>query len=58
MINIQDKPELLEIINNALSDGKIIELKNESRKKDKENIVIVEINRIVRTKKPDKSKVG
>lgn len=58
MINIQDNPELLEIINNALSDGKIIELKNESWKKDKENIVIVEINRIVRTKKPDKSKVG
>ena len=58
MIKIQDRPELIEIINNALSDGKIIEIKNESRKKDKENIVIVEINRIVRTKKADKSKVG
>lgn len=58
MIKIEDKPELIEIINNALSDGKIIEIKNESRKKDKENIVIVEINRIVRTKKSDKSKVG
>lgn len=58
MIRIQDRPDLLEIINTALSDGKIIELKNESRKKDVENIVIVEINRIVRTKKPSKSKAG
>lgn len=52
MIDIREMPDIIEIINTMLNDGKIIELKNESRKKDKPNIVAVEINRILRTKKP------
>lgn len=54
MIDIRDHPEVIEIINNALTDGKILEVKNESWQKkvqtQEPNIVIVEINRIVRTK--------
>ena len=52
MINIREMPEIIEVINNMLNDNKIIEIKNESFKKDKINITVVEINRTLRTKKP------
>ena len=51
LIDIRKLPDLIDIINLALTDGKIIELKNESRKADHPNIVAVEINRVVRTRK-------
>jgi len=53
MIDIRELPEVVEIINSMLNDGKIIELKNESHKKDTVNVTVVEINRILRTKKPN-----
>jgi len=51
MIDIRELPYVVDIINASLNDGKIIEIKNESRNKDKPNIVIVEINRILKTRK-------
>lgn len=52
MIDIREMPEIIDTINNMLNDSKIIEIKNESFKKDKVNITVVEINRVLRTKKP------
>ncbi len=52
MIDIREMPEIIDIINIMLNDNKIIEIKNESFKKNKPNITIVEINRVLRTKKP------
>lgn len=51
MIDIREHEEIIRIINAALNDGKTVEVKNESRKKEP-NIVVVEINRIVKTRKP------
>lgn len=50
-IDIRDYPEIIEIINAALSDGKTVEVKNESYHKESPNIVVVELHRIIRTKK-------
>lgn len=58
MINIQNMPDVVNIINAALNDGKTVEIKNESRQKDRPNIVVVEINRIVKTKKPQSKENG
>lgn len=52
MIDIREMPEIIDVINAMLNDNKIIEIKNESFKKNKPNITVVEINRVVRTKKP------
>lgn len=52
MIDIREMPEIVDIINAMLNDNKIIEIKNESFKKNKTNITVVEINRVLRTKKP------
>lgn len=53
-IDIKQMPEVVKIINAALNDGKTIEIKNESRRADSPNIVVVEINRIMKTKKAEK----
>ena len=50
-IDIRDFPEIVDVINAALSDGKTIEVKNESYHKESPNIVVVELHRIIRTKK-------
>lgn len=51
MIDIRNNDEVIKIINAALNDGKTVEIKNESRKPGVENIVVVEINRIVKTRR-------
>ncbi|MBQ0097901.1 MAG: hypothetical protein KBS62_03070 [Oscillospiraceae bacterium] len=47
-IDITQLPEVIETINAMLNDGKIVEIKNESRQKGTINITVVEINRILR----------
>lgn len=44
-IDIRKHPEIIEIINNALNQGEIIEVKNEARSSKRENIVVVRITR-------------
>ena len=50
-IDIRDMPDIVDLLNRALNEGKIIEIKNESCNKDKVNIVIVQIDRKVLTRK-------
>lgn len=52
MIDIRMHTDILELINDILAKRGIAEVKCEG----KENIVVVEINRTVKTKKPPKSK--
>jgi len=51
MIDIKEMPHIIEIINAALNMGKVVEIKNESRKLDTPNIVVVETSRKVLTNK-------
>ena len=50
-IDIREMPEIIQLLNKALNEGKIIEIKNESSTKTKVNIVVVQIDRIVLTRK-------
>lgn len=50
-IDIREMPEVIEILNRALNENKIIEIKNESCVKDRVNIVIVQIERKVLTRR-------
>lgn len=50
-IDIREMPEIIEIVNKALNESKIIEIKNESSSKNKVNIVVVQIDRKVLTRK-------
>lgn len=52
MIDIRDNPNnCIDIINEVLNDGGIVEIKNEKRK-GKDNIVVVRQLRVVLTQKP------
>lgn len=50
-IDIRDFPDIVETINAALSNGKAVEVKNESYHADRPNVVVVELHRIMLTKK-------
>lgn len=50
-IDVRNMPEVIEILNRALNEGKIVEIKNESCVKTRVNIVIVQIDRKVLTRK-------
>lgn len=49
-IDIRDYPEVVEIINGIINNRGTAEIKNEKRQGEV-NLVVVEINRAVRTKK-------
>ena len=51
MIDIRDFPEALDAINDVLNSGRRADIGNE-RRQGKDNIVVVEITRVVKTKKP------
>lgn len=50
-IDIRTMPEIIQLLNKALNDNKIIEIKNESSTRQKVNIVVVQIDRKVLTRK-------
>lgn len=50
MIDIRDYPEVVDIINTALNEKRVIEVKNEARKEGVVNIVVVGLGREVLTK--------
>lgn len=52
MVDISKMPEIVVILNNIINNGGIAEIKNEKRK-GQDNIVVVEITRSVKTKKPN-----
>lgn len=45
MIDIKEHSDVIEKINNAINNGKIVEVKNERKKDKPENITVVEIKR-------------
>ena len=51
MIDIREHPEVIDAINAVLNNRGIAETKNEMRR-GKDNIVVVEISRTLKTKKP------
>lgn len=51
MIDIRDFPEALDAINDVLNSGRRADIGNE-RRQGKDNIVVVEVTRVVKTKKP------
>lgn len=53
MIDIRDDAQLCEIINHALNDGKILELRNLPRKGVPMNVCVVELGRKVLTRRRD-----
>jgi hypothetical protein len=50
-IDIRDYPEVIEIINGIINNHGVAEVKNEKRQGEV-NLVVVEISRTVKTKKP------
>lgn len=52
MIDIRDYPEVIEIINGIINNRGTAEIKNE-RRQGETNLVVVEITRAVKTKKPN-----
>lgn len=53
MIDIKKNDEVIETVNAILNNKGIAEIKNEVRRNGDDNIVVVEIKRQVRTRKPD-----
>lgn len=51
-IDIRDYPEVIEIINGIINNRGTAEIKNE-RRQGETNLVVVEITRAVKTKKPN-----
>lgn len=51
MIDIRDHPEVCEAINAVVNNRGIAEVKNEKRRGE-DNLVVVEIARTLKTKKP------
>lgn len=51
MFDIRDYPEVVDTINYIINNRGTAEIKNEARR-DEVNLVVVEITRAVRTKKP------
>ena len=56
VIDITQMPEILDVVNKALNDKRIVEIKNEGY--NDVNIVVVCVDRKVLTKSKEKSKVG
>ena len=50
MIDIRNYPEVINIINAALNDKRVIEVKNETRREGDVNIVVVALGREMLTK--------
>lgn len=50
LIDIRNYPEVVDIINTALNEKRVIEVKNEARKEGVVNIVVVGLGREVLTK--------
>ena len=50
MIDIRQHPDVIDIINAALNERRVIEVKNEARKEGVVNIVVVGLGREVLTK--------
>ena len=55
MIDIRNYPEVVDIINAALNDKRVIEVKNETRSANEVNIVVVALGREVLTKPKKKT---
>ena len=55
MIDIRNYPEVVDIINAALNDKRVIEVKNETRSANEVNIVVVALGREVLTKPKKKN---
>lgn len=53
MVDISRNAEVIEVVNAILNNRGIAEIKNEVRRNGDDNIVVVEIKRQVRTRKPD-----
>lgn len=53
MIDIAKRKDIIEVLNAILNNGGTAEVKNERKRDLPENIVVVEIKRTVRTKKPE-----
>ena len=53
-VDVRKRPDILDTINAILNNSGIAEIKNEIRRDGKENLVVVEIKRTVRTRKPEK----
>ena len=53
MVDIRSDGQLCALINNALEEGKILEIRNLPRKGVAMNVCVVEIGRHVLTKKRD-----
>lgn len=53
MVDIRQDEEVIRLINNGLSEGKILEIRNLPRKGVPVNVCVVEIGRHVLTKKRD-----
>ena len=55
VIDIRNYPEVINIINAALNDKRVIEVKNETRRDNDVNIVVVALGREVLTKPKKKN---
>ena len=53
MVDIRQDEQIIRLINNGLSEGKILELRNLPRKGVPVNVCVVEIGRKVITKKKE-----
>lgn len=53
MVDIKNRPDILDLVNAILNNQGIVEIKNEIRRDGTDNLVVVEIKRQVRTKKPE-----
>lgn len=53
MVDIKNRPDILDLINAILNNQGIVEIKNEVRRDGTDNLVVVEIKRQVRTRKPE-----
>ena len=56
MIDIRENKEALDALNAILSNHGIAEIKDESRNGEPPNLVVVEVSRSVKTKKPNQPK--
>lgn len=54
MIDIRDYPEVIDVVNGIINNHGTAEIKNEARKGEI-NLVVVEITRALKTKKPNKA---
>ena len=55
VIDIRNYPEVINIINAALNEKRVVEVKNEARRDSEPNIVVVGLSRDVLTKPKSKA---